>query len=282
VSGPGDRAPKTLSLGEPTYSFSAEGHGRASNSVDTDIRFSPGSKSSARSHQASAREPGDLDGALPDNVFGEPAQEGKQPQSGSGVEKSDEVVVPKKSAKTRVTPVESMEGRAEAEGNSAASAASSTQCEHDASPCNRSDTEGSLRSPLTQGGSPVREIRSPGSVRGAARKGRPYRVHFWVRRTETKNISLEVSTRPRHHVLGCQVAPENSGEIPWSHRLVCGGHTVPARDFFRQGLPTKLPHEALVSPLADIDQYFRERRVSRGTAGAIHPRFGNLASTEGR
>jgi hypothetical protein len=29
--------------------------------------------------------------------------------------------------------------------------------------------------PLTQGGSPVREIRSPGSVRGAARKGRPYR-----------------------------------------------------------------------------------------------------------
>ena len=32
-----------------------------------------------------------------------------------------------------------------------------------------------LRSPLTRGGSPVREIRSPGSVRGAARKGRPYR-----------------------------------------------------------------------------------------------------------
>src|SRR4051794_39564731 len=29
--------------------------------------------------------------------------------------------------------------------------------------------------PLTRGGSPVREIRSPGSVRGAARKGRPYR-----------------------------------------------------------------------------------------------------------
>ena len=28
---------------------------------------------------------------------------------------------------------------------------------------------------MTQGGSPVREIRSPGSVRGAAREGRPYR-----------------------------------------------------------------------------------------------------------
>jgi len=32
-----------------------------------------------------------------------------------------------------------------------------------------------LRGPLTRGGSPVREIRSPGSVRGAAPKGRPYR-----------------------------------------------------------------------------------------------------------
>ena len=32
-----------------------------------------------------------------------------------------------------------------------------------------------LRSLLTQGGSPVREIRSPGSVRGAVRKDRPYR-----------------------------------------------------------------------------------------------------------
>ena len=32
-----------------------------------------------------------------------------------------------------------------------------------------------FRCPLTQGGSPVREIRTPGSVRGAARKGRPYR-----------------------------------------------------------------------------------------------------------
>lgn len=28
---------------------------------------------------------------------------------------------------------------------------------------------------MTQGGSPVREIRTPGSVRGAAREGGPYR-----------------------------------------------------------------------------------------------------------
>ena len=32
---------------------------------------------------------------------------------------------------------------------------------------------------MTRGGSPVREIRSPGSVRGAARKGRPYRNDRW-------------------------------------------------------------------------------------------------------
>jgi hypothetical protein len=58
-------------------------------------------------------------------VTGRPAQEGDEPQAGtSNVEKSDEVVVPKKSAKTRVTPVESMEGRTEAEGKSAARNAS--------------------------------------------------------------------------------------------------------------------------------------------------------------
>ena len=70
---------------------------------------------------------------LPTMVFGESAQEGHTPQSGAqNVEKSDEVVVPKKSAKTRVTPVESMEGRASAEGKSVARNASSTQREPDA------------------------------------------------------------------------------------------------------------------------------------------------------
>jgi group II intron reverse transcriptase/maturase len=64
-------------------------------------------------------------------VSGRPAQEGK-PQSGASVEKSDEVVVPKKSAKTRVTPVESAEGRTEAKGKSAARNASSTPSEPDA------------------------------------------------------------------------------------------------------------------------------------------------------
>jgi group II intron reverse transcriptase/maturase len=64
-------------------------------------------------------------------VSGRPAQEGK-PQSGACVEKSDEVMVPEKSAKTWVTPVESMEGKTEAEGKSAARNASSTQREAEA------------------------------------------------------------------------------------------------------------------------------------------------------
>ena len=133
MSGPGDRAPKTSSPGEPTRSRDAEGHVLPPKSVGVEGSNSPGSTSSARLHQASAREPGDLDVALPSMVLGEPAQEGDEPQAGAKiVEKSDEVVVPKKSAKTRVTPVESMEGRTEAKGKSAARNASSTQGEHDA------------------------------------------------------------------------------------------------------------------------------------------------------
>ena len=65
-------------------------------------------------------------------VSGESAQEGEKPQAGPTiVEKSDEVVVPKKSAKTWVTPVESVEGRTEAKGKSAAENVSSTQREQE-------------------------------------------------------------------------------------------------------------------------------------------------------
>jgi hypothetical protein len=63
-------------------------------------------------------------------VSGESAQEGDKPQAEAIiVEKSDEVVVPEKPAKTWVTPVESVEGRTEAKGKSAAENASSTQRE---------------------------------------------------------------------------------------------------------------------------------------------------------
>jgi hypothetical protein len=83
----------------------------------------PGSESSARSHMSPAREPGDLGGASPLVVGGRQAREGGEPQA-VGVhapkpqasEESDAGIVPKKSAKTWVTPVESMEGRAAAEG----------------------------------------------------------------------------------------------------------------------------------------------------------------------
>ncbi|HYJ09304.1 MAG TPA: group II intron reverse transcriptase/maturase [Polyangiaceae bacterium] len=97
-----------------------------------DSHLSPGSKSSARAQQASAREPGDLDGALPVMVTGEPAQQGVKPQTGASIEKSDEVVVPKKAAKTWVTPVEPAEGRTEAKGKSATRNASSTLGEREA------------------------------------------------------------------------------------------------------------------------------------------------------
>ena len=131
MSGPGDRASKQKSSGEPTQSNHAEGHGRGPTRVGVDSRQSPGSKSSARAQQASAREPGDLDEARPVVVSGRQAREGK-PQSAASVEKSDEVVVPAKSAKTRVTPVEPMEGRTEAKGKSVARNASSTLSEPDA------------------------------------------------------------------------------------------------------------------------------------------------------
>jgi group II intron reverse transcriptase/maturase len=64
-------------------------------------------------------------------VSGRQAREGR-PQSAASVEKSDEVVVPEKSAKTRVTPVEPMEGRTEAKGKPDARDASSTQRESEA------------------------------------------------------------------------------------------------------------------------------------------------------
>lgn len=131
MSGPGDRASKPSSSGEPTQSNHAEGHGRSPTIVGVDSRQSPGSKSSARLQQASAREPGDLDEARPVMVTGRQAREGK-PQSAASVEKSDEVVVPEKSAKTRATPVEPMEGRTEAKGKSDARNASSTQREPEA------------------------------------------------------------------------------------------------------------------------------------------------------
>lgn len=72
----------------------------------------PESRSSARSHMSSAREPGDLGGARRVMVTSEHPREGKCLTPGPRAnEESDALIVPEKSAKTWVTPVESMEGR---------------------------------------------------------------------------------------------------------------------------------------------------------------------------
>jgi len=80
----------------------------------------------------SAREPGDLGCASPLVVGGRQRREGANPQSAeTSSEESDAGMVPEKPAKTRVTPVESVEGRAAAKGKSAARNTSSTQSESD-------------------------------------------------------------------------------------------------------------------------------------------------------
>lgn len=98
-----------------------EGHGERPTRVDVDDSHSRGRRSSARSDRSPAREPGGLGGASLSMVDGRQPREGDEPQAvGSTSEGSDAGMVPKKSAKTWVTPVESMEGRAAAEGKSAA------------------------------------------------------------------------------------------------------------------------------------------------------------------
>src|SRR5262249_41538243 len=81
--------------------------------------LSPGSKSSARLHMLHAREPGALGGCPSPMVDEERPREGKKPQSAGNPEVSDAGVVPEKLTKTWVTPVESVEERAAAEGKSA-------------------------------------------------------------------------------------------------------------------------------------------------------------------
>jgi RNA-directed DNA polymerase len=98
--------------------------------ADEAVPISAGSKTSARAHMPHARKPGDL-GARPPQ--GGLQREGRKPHAvgNRSTEGSDTPIVPtcKKSAKTRVTPVESMEGRGVAQGKPDAAMASSTQRE---------------------------------------------------------------------------------------------------------------------------------------------------------
>ena len=119
MNGPGDRASKIPELDrEPTPFLQAEGHGAGPTRVDVGPALPPGSESSARLHWPAGRESGDLEGASPAMVAGRQRREGPKPQSVQhAFQESDAVIVPEKSAKTWVTPVELMEGRTKAKGN---------------------------------------------------------------------------------------------------------------------------------------------------------------------
>lgn len=128
MGGPGDRAPKPPSSGEPTLSLHADGQGEAPKRVDVARSLSPGSKELGKPRQLPAREPGDLDDASSPKVGDRQPREGDEPQAAErDFEESDAGMVPKKPAKTWVTPVETVEGRAAAEGKSAARNASPAQ-----------------------------------------------------------------------------------------------------------------------------------------------------------
>lgn len=119
MSGPGDRASKPFSPREPTPYMGAEGHDDETDAERVSA-FPPGSKSSARSHTPSARKPGGL-GVCSSQSCGSKSREGCEPHSAAHVsEESDVVVVPEKSTKTWVTPVEPMEERTTAKGKLAA------------------------------------------------------------------------------------------------------------------------------------------------------------------
>lgn len=79
----------------------------------------PGFKASARSQTLSARKPGDLGTASP-RQRGKQAREGTRKPRRNGPEKSDALVVPKKSANSQVTLEELMEGRGTAKEKPAA------------------------------------------------------------------------------------------------------------------------------------------------------------------
>lgn len=117
MSRPGDRATKLVTSEEPTLSQNAEGQDDALKTAEGVQSFLPGSKSSACSETSFGRESGDLEGASVSVVDARQPWEGEKPQSTvQYFEESDEAVVPKNPGKVRVTPIDSVEGRAEAKG----------------------------------------------------------------------------------------------------------------------------------------------------------------------
>lgn len=165
MSGPGDRAPKWPLMWEADAVNGAAGYstplenGRGVRCIHRGPRV-------RQAQKPFAQKLGDLGGASPPVVGGRQLGEGSEPQALVVTsEKSDAVVVPGKSAKTWVTPVEAMEGRTKAKGILAGRNAPPTQGGTSASTDLLRDGYSNTR--MTRGGSPVREIRSPGSVRAA-------------------------------------------------------------------------------------------------------------------
>ena len=136
MSGPGDRASKRFYSEKPTPSVMADGHGAGPNNADLDQAISRGLRSSASSDMSLAQELGDLGGASLLTVGAWQPREGVDPQSAERAsEESDAIVVPEKSTKTRVTPVEPMEERVAAKGKSSSRNASWAQDQEDAHTC---------------------------------------------------------------------------------------------------------------------------------------------------
>jgi hypothetical protein len=132
VSRPGDRAPKLPRKMVSAPFVPGTDHASVPTIAGVERLDHPGSWSSAGSQPLPARESGDLGCASPPVVGGRQRREGESPQSvETSTEESDAGMVPEKPAKTRVTPVELVEGRAAAEGKSAARNTSSTQSESD-------------------------------------------------------------------------------------------------------------------------------------------------------
>ena len=128
MSGPGDRAPKMTKLGKSTLSPMEEDQDAAPIRVDVAHRVPPESYEFGTFRKSLAREPGDLGVALPMVGNQQPREDDESQAVVENAEESDAGIVPEKLTKTWVTPVESVEGRAAAEGKSAARNALPTQC----------------------------------------------------------------------------------------------------------------------------------------------------------
>jgi RNA-directed DNA polymerase len=129
MSEPGDRASKVISSQGAQAVNVVEG-----NSVSPENGRGEGAPAGVqgvrRAQKSFDRKLGDLEGASPSVVDGRQSRESDKRHAVTvAFEKSDEAIVPGKSAKMWVTPFESMEERAEAKGNSAARNAPSTQSE---------------------------------------------------------------------------------------------------------------------------------------------------------